>query len=146
MKKSIQLTTGLLLYFFGSVNCFAEDIDDIRARAEFWAESFDNGDPDLMVSLYSEEAILHGTASPVLRKGTTLIREYFSGAGSNPPRMFFIEPMHIRIFGDIALNTGNYAVQLEESSEPIVLRYSMVYRKLGDQWLIIDHHSSLLPE
>ena len=56
-----------------------------------------------------------------------------------------MEPMHIRVFGDTAVNTGNYLTTIG-SNTPITLRYSFVYHKVGDQWLIVDHHSSRMPE
>lgn len=145
MKLLYRLSITALLTGAAAMPALADDIDDIRARANLWADSFDNGDPDFMVSLYADDAILHGTGSPVLREGKALIREYFAGAGATPPRMFFIEPMHIRVFGDVAVNTGNYAVQLPGNDEPIVMRYSKVYRKVDGEWLIIDHHSSRMP-
>ena len=46
---------------------------------------------------------------------------------------------------DVAINTGNYETQIGDAA-PIRLRYSFVYHKVGDQWLIVDHHSSRLPE
>lgn len=124
---------------------YGDDIDDIRATANFWAENIGKGNADVMVGLYANDAILHGTSSPVLRKGKTLIREYFAPIQPGVFEMFFLEPMNIRVFGDIAVNTGNYATRVGDN-EPIPLRYSFVYRKTGDQWLIIDHHSSLMPD
>lgn len=145
MMKTRCLTYGVFVFFLTATTAsLADDVDDIRARAHLWADSFDNGDPDFMVSLYAEDAILHGTGSPVLREGKALIREYFAGAGATPPPMFFLEPMHIRVFGDTAVNTGNYAVRIG-TDEPITMRYSKVYRKIDGQWLIIDHHSSRMP-
>ncbi len=59
--------------------------------------------------------------------------------------MNFVEPQHIRIYGDVAVNTGNYETIIG-ANPPLMLRYSFVYHKVGDQWLIVDHHSSRLPE
>jgi uncharacterized protein (TIGR02246 family) len=117
----------------------------VRLAGQRWVEGIGKGDPDYMVSLYDTEAILHGTISPVLRRGPTLIREYFSATAANPPTMSFVEPQHIRVFDDTAVNTGFYQSRFG-SNEPITLRYSFVYRKIGDSWLIVDHHSSRLPE
>ena len=120
--------------------------DEIRALALQWAEGIGMGDADYMAAFYAEDAILHGTVSPVLRIGHGLIREYFAGIEDNPPEQFFVEPMHIRVFDDVAVNTGNYGVRLAPDAEPIMLRYSFVYRKIAGEWKIIDHHSSTMPE
>jgi uncharacterized protein (TIGR02246 family) len=119
--------------------------DEIRATGKLWIEGISKGDPEYMAKLYAEDAILHGTVSPVLRQGHTLIKEYFAATVDNPPTMTFVEPQHIRVFGDTAVNTGNYATAFD-GTEPVTLRYSFVYHKVGDQWLIVDHHSSRLPE
>ena len=122
----------------------AAPIDEVRAAGKLWIEGISKGDPDYMVSLYDEHAILHGTVSPVLREGHALIREYFA-ALTSPPTMKFVEPQHIRIFGDVAVNTGNYETKIGTNA-PVKLRYSFVYHKVGSKWLIVDHHSSRMPE
>ncbi len=122
----------------------AAPIDEVRAAGKSWMEGISKGDPDYMVSLYDEHAILHGTVSPVVREGHKLIREYFA-ALTSPPTMNFVEPQHIRIFGDVAVNTGNYETTIG-NNPPVKLRYSFVYHKVGGKWLIVDHHSSRMPE
>ena len=74
--------------------------DEVRAAGRKWVESIGMGDPDLMVSLYAEDAVLHGTTSPVVREGHALIREYFAGLTARVT-MNFVEPQHIRIYDDI---------------------------------------------
>ena len=105
-------------------------------------------DPDAMVTLYDEAAILHGTTSPVLRQGPEAIREYFAGAAEVPGLKMQFTESHIRIYGDTAVNTGFYSVSFPEEGKlrTIPLRYSFVYRKRGNKWMIVDHHSSLIPE
>jgi len=125
-------------------NAQAAPEDEVRAAGQKWVDSIGLGDPDLMVSLYAEDAILHGTSSPVVRTGHALIREYFAGLNGRVV-MNFVEPQHIRIYDDMAINTGNYETKLGDA-EPIRLRYSFVYQKVGSAWLIVDHHSSRMPE
>lgn len=122
----------------------AAPADEVRAAGQAWVTGISKGDPDHMVSLYADDAILHGTVSPVVREGHVLIREYFA-ALSSPPTMNFVEPQHIRIYGDVAVNTGNYETRIGDNP-PVKLRYSFVYHKVGDTWLIVDHHSSRMPE
>ncbi|MDC0598854.1 SgcJ/EcaC family oxidoreductase [Gammaproteobacteria bacterium] len=144
MKISKTIFASLLILI--SSAGFAAPEDDVKAAAMLWIEGISKGDADYMVSLYDPEGILHGTVSPIVRQGPTLIREYFAATTDNPPTMFFLEPMHIRVFGDTAVNTGNYGVRFGTDAEPIILRYSFVYHKVGNQWLIVDHHSSRMPE
>lgn len=133
-----------LLALLSTAPTWAAPEDEVRAAGQKWVESIGMIDPDLMVSLYAEDAILHGTSSPVVREGHALIREYFAGITTKIV-MNFVEPQHIRVYGDMAINTGNYETTVGDAA-PVKLRYSFVYHKVGDQWLIVDHHSSRLPE
>jgi uncharacterized protein (TIGR02246 family) len=135
----------LVITLLGSTVSFAAPEDEVRAAAQAWVEGISKGDADYMVSLYDKDAILHGTVSPVLRQGPQLIREYFQATVANPPTMAFVEPMHIRVFGDTAVNTGFYVTRFG-TNDPLTLRYSFVYHKVGAEWLIVDHHSSRMPE
>lgn len=142
MKVSRYLFVALSLLL--PIAAQAAPEDEVRAAGQKWVDSIGMGDPDLMVSLYAEDGILHGTGSPVVRVGHALIREYFAGLTARVA-MNFVEPQHIRVFGDVAVNTGNYETKIADA-EPIRLRYSFVYHKVGDEWLIVDHHSSRMPE
>jgi uncharacterized protein (TIGR02246 family) len=127
----------------------AGDVEDVATVARLWTDTIGRGDPDAMVQLYDEDAVLHGTRSPVIRRGHAAIREYFAEAAKNPGlSMKLVEPMLIRVYGDIAINTGNYSVTLTGNGRPVTipLRYSFVYKKTDGQWKIVDHHSSTVPE
>ncbi len=143
LRTTLTLLTLLYSVLMHATHAFAAPEDEVRAAGQQWIEGIGKGDPDLMVALYAEDAILHGTTSPVLREGRALIREYFAGLTTRV-EMNFVEPQHIRVYGDTAINTGNYETKVGDA-EPIRLRYSFVYRKAGDQWLIVDHHSSRMP-
>lgn len=137
------------LLLLASAAAPAGDVDEVAAAARHWAETIGRRDPDAMLRLYDADAVLHGTRSPVLRRGHTAIREYFAAAAEVPGlSMAFQEPMQIRVFGDVAVNTGNYSVTLSENGaeRTIPLRYSFVYRRTGAGWKIVDHHSSAIPE
>jgi len=144
MKLRTILTLFTLLATFFTTLAQAAPEDEVRAAGQKWIDGIGMGDPDYMVALYAEDGILHGTGSPVVRVGHALIREYFAGLNA-PVKMNFVEPQHIRVFGDVAVNTGNYETKIGDA-EPIRLRYSFVYHKVGDEWLIVDHHSSRMPE
>jgi uncharacterized protein (TIGR02246 family) len=136
-------------FLFLGVPAVAGDREDVAAAALAWAETLGRADADAMLRLYDEDAVLHGTRSNVLRRGHAAIREYFAEAARTPGlKMTFAEPMQIRVYGDVAVNSGNYAVTLIENGAPrtIPLRYSFVYRRRGGEWKIVDHHSSAVPE
>lgn len=89
-----------------------------------------------------------GTLSPTLLVGKQAVRGYFERAFKALPghRVTFGE-QRVRIYGDIAINSGYYTFTYvkDGQAQSIPARYSFVYRKRGDKWLIVDHHSSATP-
>jgi len=52
------------------------------------------------------------------------------------------------VYGDMAINTGSYTFSQVDDGKEVLrpARFSFVYRKTGGKWLIVDHHSSAVPE
>ena len=55
-----------------------------------------------------------------------------------------IDQSNIRIFDDIAINSGIYTFIFKDGSSAQA-RFTFVYRINDEVWKIIEHHSSLLP-
>jgi hypothetical protein len=53
----------------------------------------------------------------------------------------------VRVYGDIAVNTGYYTFSYTKDGETksIPARYSFTYVKDGSDCKIVDHHSSAMP-
>ena len=53
----------------------------------------------------------------------------------------------IRVYDNAAVNTGYYTLSFVKDGETktVPARYSFTYVKRGDDWLIVDHHSSTVP-
>jgi hypothetical protein len=53
----------------------------------------------------------------------------------------------IRVYGNAAVNTGSYTFSYRKNGETEALpaRYSFTFVKAGDEWVIVDHHSSAMP-
>lgn len=51
----------------------------------------------------------------------------------------------MRVFGDLAINSGLYTFTFADGST-VAARFTFVYRRSGDRWQIIEHHSSRMPE
>lgn len=122
-------------------------MQEILKAAQQWQEALSSGDENNVTALYHPEAVLWGTLSPVIRNNPELIKEYFvKFATLEDIRVEFKDPV-IRIYGEVAVNTGYYTFSWKENGKMVVVpaRYSFVYKKKGD-WKIIDHHSSVIPE
>jgi uncharacterized protein (TIGR02246 family) len=122
--------------------------EDVAATTARWAEVFADDNPDAILAMYDQEARLWGTLSPKLRDTPELIRDYMVAAFKALPghKVSFGE-QEIRVYGDTAINTGYYTFSFVKDGEPKSLpaRYSFTYVKRGDKWMIVDHHSSVLP-
>jgi uncharacterized protein (TIGR02246 family) len=119
---------------------------EILDQFEMWNNALQTGDPDKVVACYAENAILLPTVSPKVRHNHAEIRDYFVHFLSKKPHGRITEE-NIRIYDDIAINSGLYTFSLmgDGGHTDVAARFTFVYRKYEDGWLIIEHHSSILP-
>ena len=108
-----------------------------------WTSAIKNGDPKQVTKLYDENGILLGTFSPKERVGHELILEYFESLLKSPVEVQIVSE-HPHVFESFAVNSGLY--NFITDSKTINARFSFVYSKNDDEWKIISHHSSVLPE
>jgi len=121
--------------------------EDVAAATKAWADAFNSRDPEKVVALYDAEAVLWGTVSPTLRDTPDAIRDYFKGMPNNPQARVELGEQRIRVYGDIAINTGLYTVSNVRDGQPVTTpaRFSFMYRHKDGRWMIVDHHSSAVP-
>ena len=108
-----------------------------------WTSAIKNGDPKQVTKLYDENGILLGTFSPKERVGHELILEYFESLLKSPVEVQIVSE-HSHVFESTAVNSGLY--NFITDGKIINARFSFVYSKNDDEWKIISHHSSVLPE
>ena len=126
----------------------AEPKDDVAEAALTWAQALGEDNPDKVLPLYSEDAVLWGTLSPTVRNERSALRDYFVTAFKVLPGLKVTFGDHlIRVYGGTAVNTGYYTFSYVKDGEikSLPARYSFTYVKSGDRWLIVDHHSSAMP-
>jgi len=122
--------------------------EDVAAAASTWARALGEDDPDKVLPLYSDDAVLWGTLSPTVRADRAALRDYFVTAFRVLPalKVAFGDQL-IRVYGGTAVNTGYYTFSYLKDGETKSLpaRYSFTYVKSCENWLIVDHHSSAMP-
>ena len=122
--------------------------EDVAAAAATWARALGEDDPDKVLPLYSDDAVLWGTLSPTVRADRAALRDYFVTAFKVLPglKVAFGDQL-IRVYGGTAVNTGYYTFSYVKDGETNSLpaRYSFTYVKSGENWFIVDHHSSAMP-
>jgi hypothetical protein len=94
-----------------------------------------------MLPFYAKDAVLWGTLSPTMRSDPAALKAYFVGAFQALPKatVKFGDQL-IRVYGNTAVNSIKDG---ETKSTPA--RYSLTYVKDGNDWKIVDHHSSAVP-
>ncbi len=147
MKWIVGPVASLLIVGSASLT-LAGPKEEVAAATQAWAEAMTSHDIDRVVALYDSEAVLWGTRSPTLRDNPPALREYFNLLRTVPPSYkAVLGEQRIRIYGDIAINTGTYTFSEMQDGKEIVrpARFSFVFRNHGGHWLIVDHHSSAVP-
>lgn len=117
---------------------------DISALFHQWNYALQTRDPKQVVELYETNAILIPTVSNQVRYKREEIEDYFVGFLAKGPAGE-LEASNIRVYGDIAIHSGVYIFTFSDNAN-VPARFTFVYRWNGQRWLIIEHHSSQMPE
>lgn len=118
---------------------------EIATLFERWNQALQTGDPDKVVALYAEKSILLPTLSDKPRLTPAEKLEYFRDFLSKKPSAK-IDMRQITIGCDMAVDSGIYTFTFAKTGEVVTGRYAFTYRWDGSKWLIVSHHSSLMPE
>ena len=118
--------------------------NDILSLFETWNSALQTGEPKNVAALYETNAILLPTVSNKVRHNHEEIADYFVNFLAKGP-VGKIDESNVRTFGDIAINSGVYTFTFKDGSA-VQARFTYVYRWNGQDWKIIEHHSSKMPE
>jgi uncharacterized protein (TIGR02246 family) len=147
-SASAKFTLTMILLSFASC-ASAGPKEEVAAAASTWAAALGEHAPDKVLQLYSDDAVLWGTLSPTLRADRSALLDYFVTAFRVLPdlKVSFGDQL-TRVYGGTAVNTGYYTFTYVKDGETKIFpaRYSFTYVKNGDNWLIVDHHSSAMPQ
>src|SRR6478736_8627815 len=127
---------------------WADDRADVEAATARWIDAFNRKSTPDIVALYAADAVFFGTSSPVLRDAPALVQDYFKDLPGLGSSRISLGEHRIQMLGTIAISTGFYSRASMQDGREIrsPARFTFVYQKRGAQWLIINHHSSALPE
>jgi hypothetical protein len=77
-----------------------------------------------------------------------MVCAYFNVLDTVPPSYkVVIGEQRIRVYRDIAINTGTSTFSEIRDDKPISrpAQFSFLYRNRDGRWVIVDHHSSAVP-
>lgn len=147
MRYHFRFLTAAFLLPFSMVATATPEMD-VEQTTLAWAAAYNSRNPENVLALYSPEAVFWGTVSPTLRDTPDEVRDYFKGMPDRPDARVVIGEQRVRVFGDVAINTGFYTFSDVRDGEASTFpaRFSFVYKMQDDgRWMIMDHHSSAVP-
>ncbi|KAG1674810.1 hypothetical protein FOA52_015197 [Chlamydomonas sp. UWO 241] len=124
------------------------ELEEVANQFELWNASLQTGDPKKVAAMYGPGAVLLPTVSNKVRTTTDEIADYFTAFLKLKP-FGKIDASNVRILAkDLAINSGVYTFKLNKDGKESLVqaRYSFTYKKFDGKWMIIDHHSSAMPE
>jgi uncharacterized protein (TIGR02246 family) len=138
----------LVLLALPSTIALGGPAEDANAIVDRWAAAFTANDAEAVVKLYAPDAILLGTASPIIAEGTAPISDYFKGLPGSGNKVVIGERRTVVLGDGAVLTTGFYEFTpiREGKPAPIPARFTMIVVKRGSDWLIAHHHSSRRPQ
>ena len=142
MNKLIAIL-ALLVAIAAAAPATAGPLDDAVAVRAQWAEAFNAGAVDKLVALYTSDALFYGSTAPLF-KGADGVRTYFSHL---PPGLQaqMGEQSAIAVEPNVILSSG--LVDFKGKDGTLVsFRLTLALVKIGSQWLIAQHHASLVPK
>ena len=151
MSKSLHAAIGVVLVLLLARGAVADEPADDAVRAQVaaataeWISTFNTRNAARISALYAPDAILWGTVSQTIRTTPGEILEYFEDSSAKRPNLrMILGETHVRLYGDIAINSGYYSSRNPVDGQDIVIpmRFTFTYRREGDRWMIINHHSS----
>jgi uncharacterized protein (TIGR02246 family) len=119
--------------------------DDIVQLFSNWNDAIQTGDPDKVTAMYAEDAVLLPTVSNQVRHNHSEIRDYFVSFLAKSPSGEINESNPRQLTDDLVSNTGVYTFTFGDGTQ-VMARYSYLYKCIGGEWKILEHHSSMMPE
>ncbi|MEH0545790.1 SgcJ/EcaC family oxidoreductase [Streptomyces sp. B21-105] len=122
----------------------------IAALFDGWNAALQTHDPDVVADRYAKDAVLLPTLSNKVRTDRAGIVDYMEHFLEKKPVGKKVET-HINILdSNSAVDSGVYRFTLTDPAtgkkSVVEARYTYEYEKRGGKWLIVNHHSSAMPE
>ncbi len=122
---------------------FAGPEEEANAVIDRWSATYSANDRDALVKLYTPDAILLGTTSLIVSKGTEGLQKYFEALPGSGRKNAITERYTIVLNDDAVVGTGLYTFsRAAENDTPRPSRFTMLVVRRDGKWMIAHHHSS----
>ncbi|MFC5523481.1 SgcJ/EcaC family oxidoreductase [Polaromonas jejuensis] len=125
----------------------SDGAEQVAAATTAWRAAYDSRDPARIIGMYDTDAVLWGTTAKTVAPTPTAIAEYFKDAASRPTARVTFGEQHLRFYGEVGVNTGYYTFSEVRDGQTVSrpARYTLVFRNRDGKWLVVAHHSSVVP-
>lgn len=137
-------TLSAALFVLVPVAALAGPAEDANALVERWSAAYSSNDPEAIAKLYTPDAVLLGTVSPIMSEGTEAIVKYFTpskGSGNKNKigdhRTFVLDDNAVVVAGFY-----EFTRMQDGKAVPGPARFTMLVTKRDGEWRIAHHHSS----
>jgi len=112
-----------------------------------WNDALQTGNAKSVAALYAEDAVLLPTVSNLPRTTPSEIEDYFHHFLEKKP-FGVIKERNIKQGCNKLTDAGTYDFEVISNGqkEIVAARYTFVYEYRNNQWKIVHHHSSMMPE
>ncbi|MQS36121.1 SgcJ/EcaC family oxidoreductase [Streptomyces katsurahamanus] len=120
----------------------------IAALFDRWNAALLTRDSARVTALYAHDAVLLPTVSPRIRTNHAEIADYFDHFLEKKPVGEKVRSVITVLDENSAIDAGLYRFTLTEkdgTKTTVDARYTYAYEKIRGRWLIVNHHSSVLP-
>ena len=76
--RALTHTVLAALFVFAPMVAIAGPAEEANAVVERWSAAYSSNDPEAIAKIYTSDAILLGTVSPIMSEGTDAIVKYFT--------------------------------------------------------------------
>lgn len=116
----------------------------VKAATAVWVDAYNSRKPERIAAMYASDAVFWGTTSKTIRSTPGDIAEYFKDAAKRPDARVAVGEQHVRVFGDVGVNSGVYTFSDVRDGQPTArpARFSMAFHRREGRWVLVDHHSS----
>ncbi|PTY01033.1 hypothetical protein DB346_15635 [Verrucomicrobia bacterium LW23] len=119
----------------------------VIAAGNNWAKAIATRNPKKIAALYDPGAVLWATFSTTRFDTPGEIHAYFVDLTKRENLKAVFTSHMVRMHGDVAIDTGYYYFSFTENGKTVKLpaRYTFAYKRTPKGWVIIEHHSSVVP-
>ncbi|MFP4639430.1 MAG: SgcJ/EcaC family oxidoreductase [Guyparkeria sp.] len=111
-----------------------------------WNDALKTGDARRVTALYAEDGVLLPTVSNVPRTNHAEIEDYFEHFLEKKP-VGTINTRNVKLGCNKLTDAGTYTFRVTDGDETrdVPARYTFVWENRDGRWLIVHHHSSMMP-